>query len=178
MQDAPRFDGGVAYLSTSQLPKGCCLARSVLGVGFDPADFLDAAGMAPPFELRPQPELDHSIHEPVPEQVGGEAEHIRIVVTTAHLCGEIVMAAAGPHTGELVCRDAHSHPRAADQDPPLDVSARDRLSDFRGEVGVIHTVWRVGSHIARLMTEFGNHGDDFSLDGEPSVIAGNRNFHS
>ena len=81
--------------------------------------------MASALEGGGQPEFDHPVDESFPQQVGREAQDIRIVVSTAHLGRQVIVTRRRTDAGELIGGDTHSQSRSAYQVSPVYLAAAD-----------------------------------------------------
>src|SRR5437773_1763560 len=62
---------------------------------FDAGDLLDAARVAAALELGLQPDAYHALDLLLAEQIGGQAHHVGVDVTAAHLGGDGVVTGGG-----------------------------------------------------------------------------------
>src|SRR5690606_3369563 len=108
-------------------------------------DLVDPAAVPSPFEVGVEPDLDDPGQQPVPQHVRRQAHDVGVVVTSADLGGEVVVAGDGPHPGKLVGGDAHTHAGPADQNAPIDLAPRDVFRNEAGEIRIVHTVARMGT---------------------------------
>ena len=144
---------------------------------FEVDDFFDAPRVAAAFEGRVQPEFDHAVDQPLAQQIGGEAQDIRIVVPPAELGREIVVAGRGANAVKLIRGDAHAQARPADQYPAVGLAVADAAGHFGGDVGIIDGLGRKRAHVFDFVPELLQQFRYFRADGKTTMIGTNCNSH-
>src|SRR5262245_2887318 len=140
-------------------------------------NLLDPAGMAAAVERRFQPDADHALDQLFAEEVGREAEDVGVVVTSAQLSRDAVVAGRGPGAPDLVRGDAHADARAANQDTPFHPTLADSLGHLEGKVRVVRAPRAVRSDVDYLMADLTQKRNDPLLDAEATMVTTNRNVH-
>src|SRR5437899_1253070 len=104
-------------------------------------------------ELGLEPNLHHAIDQLATQEVGGQAQHIGIVVAAAHLRGDAVVTGSRTDTVNFVSGDAHADARAADQDAAVHTAFADRLGHLKGVIGVVDTFATARTHVYHFVVE-------------------------
>ena len=84
------------------------------------------------------------------------------------------MHLGGVDAGDLVRRDRHTDPGAADEDGAGVLAAGDRLRDAQSDIGVVGPVARVGAVVRDLDACVAEHRGQAILQGQPRVVGANR----
>jgi len=106
-----------------------------------------------------------------------EREHVHVVVLDALVRGIGVVAHARADAAHLVRGHARADAAPAQQHTALGLALLDGLADRAGVVGVVHRVGRVGAEVNHLVAFREDRLDDFGLEREAPVVAGNGDFH-
>src|SRR5262245_23293882 len=120
-------------------------------LGFEARDLVDAAGVAAAVERCVQPDAHHLVHELFAQEIGGQADHVAVVVAAAHLGGDGIVAGGGADAAHLVRGNAHTDVRAADEYAALDLAAADGLADEKREIRVVRALRAGGTHVEHFM---------------------------
>ncbi len=78
------------------------------GLSFVVGDLADATRVAASFKRSRQPQFDHARCETISQQIGRQTQDVRVVVPSAHLGRQVVVAERGTNAPELVRDDAHA----------------------------------------------------------------------
>jgi len=103
-------------------------------------DFFNTSSVASAFEFGLEPDLDHAIDKSIAEQVGREAEDIRVVVPAAHFCRQVIVAIGCSDSMKLVGDNAHAHAGSTNENPSVGGPVGNGSGGGRGEVGVVDAV--------------------------------------
>ncbi len=103
--------------------------------------------MAPAFECRIEKDLDHVVERTFAHKISGEAEHVDVIVASAHFRTEVVIARSSPHTVDFVGCDCHADASATNQDPPIRIAFGNRGRHCRGDIRVVDAVFAVGATV-------------------------------
>ena len=144
---------------------------------FDIGDFSDAARMTPPFKICLQPDFNHPRRQSLAQQIRRKTQDIRIVMPTAHLGRQFIMAKRGADTGKFVGDDAHTDSAATNQNRAISLSFGHCARSLRPEVGIIDAFGGERPQIDALMSQFSDLGENSTLDLKAAMITGNDNFH-
>src|SRR3954454_6284098 len=87
------------------------------------------------------------------------------------------MAGGRPDAADLVGGDAHADAAAADEDAAIDASFTDGLGHLEREVRIIDAGVPLRAHVADLVVELRQEGDDAPFDIETAMIASDGNSH-
>src|SRR5262249_52334995 len=133
--------------------------------------------MATAFERDLQPQLDHALDEFLAQQIGREAQDVGVVMATAHLGGDAVMARGGTNPGHLVGSNGHADPRATNEDATLDSALAYGPSHLKGIVGIVNAALSFGADVRNFMAQPAQQRSNSLLGLEASMVAANSNFH-
>ena len=111
---------------------------------FEPSDFFKSNAVPAPFKLRRKPNCNHRNTRPLPKQITGKTENIRIVMFPAQFGSNFVMAWSRPNAGKFVSNNTRSNTCSANQNTPVCFSRRNRLSNLRCNVRVISVIRKLG----------------------------------
>ncbi|EKD33593.1 MAG: hypothetical protein ACD_75C02646G0004 [uncultured bacterium] len=106
-----------------------------------------------------------------------EAQHIRVVVLTAHFCSVDVKTICGSDAPVPVGGYCHPYSGSADEYPSLAFSGNDAFYRFFGIIGIVDGIGRVTSRIDDLITSLSKVLSDNLLQLKTSVIGRKDNLH-
>src|SRR5438105_2499361 len=107
--DANRYSLKSGDLPTSGEEIGGRIALASRRTGFYPRDLIDAPRVTAAFKRRLQPDADHALDEFLAQQVGGQTQHVCVVVPPAHFRRDIIVTRRRPHAADLIGGNAHAY---------------------------------------------------------------------
>ena len=134
--------------------------------------------MATAFKIDLEPFPHHGKGQIRLESPSAQCQYVGLVVPAAEANRVQIVANGRPYAGNLVGRDSHADPGAADEDAALGVARRDPLSHGCSEIGVVNALVRVGALVGDLMIIGFEHTLDPVFEGDSSVIGANPDLHT
>ena len=98
-----------------------------------------------------EPRLNHAFHDIFPDEVGGDAHHVGVVVVAANFSIDNVPAVGGANAVDFVRGDAHAVAGGADQHAAFDFVAGHVFGHENGVIGVVHTDGGVRAEVKDLV---------------------------
>lgn len=143
---------------------------------FVDGDLFDAPLVSAALELAFEPSIDDSPSEFLADQIGRQAQHVRIVVSTRHFCGEFIVAQCCSNPSHFVGGDRHADATAAQQDARLRHARDDRFACWIGRVRVITTRRALRSKVEHFVALGGEHDLDLLFSFVPPMIGADCDF--
>ena len=133
----------------------------------------------PPSNRGVEPDADHLHHLVLAEQVGRQAQDVGVVMASAHLGGEDILAGGGADAATLLAVMLMPMPVPQIKRPPaLHFTAADPFGDLEGEIGVIDAFRPIGADVEHLMSQRTNQGEQSGLDFHAAMVAADDDVHT
>ena len=147
-------------------------ARPTFGSLRELVDHADTASVAAPLELAVEPGLDDGPCRVGVQAVGGQRQHVGVVVAACHLRRLDVLGERRAHSREPVRRVHDPEAGAADQDPALGLSLGDRPCGGRRKPGVVDGLLAVRPEVAHFESVRFEAFAELFLEAPSPVITG------
>ena len=129
------------------------------------------------FKIGLHPGADYRFSKVFSYNPAAHHQDIGVVMESAHLCREQVIAERGPDVVEFVGDDRHSYTGTADKYAPISLATGNCLGYLFPEVGVIYGLRGVSAVISVVITQIHEERSDICFQVETCVIGTDNNKH-